>query len=68
MFFADWLWSVVALVLGLKMIPNLLDTNSTHTDIAYPTSPHHAHVTTWAMYPIWGTLQEAAKITCDYLV
>ena len=36
MSFADWLLSVIAL--GLKMIPDLLDTNSTHTVIAYA---HH---------------------------
>ena len=31
----DWLWSVIAPALGLKTIPDLLDTNSTHTGIAY---------------------------------
>ena len=40
MYFADWLWVVIAQVLGLKTIPDLLDTNSTHTGIA------HAHLTT----------------------
>ena len=42
MSFADWLWSVIAPALGLKTIPDLLDTNSTHTDIAYAnlTAPH----------------------------
>ena len=35
MFFADKLWSEIAQVLRLKMIPNLLETNSTHTGIAY---------------------------------
>ena len=35
MFFADWLWSVIALALGSKTITNLLDTNSTYTSIAY---------------------------------
>ena len=42
MSFADWLWSVVAPVLGLKTIPDLLDTNSTYTGIAYVhfTAPH----------------------------
>ena len=35
MSFADWLWSVIAWTLGLKTIPDLLDTNSTHTGIAY---------------------------------
>ena len=33
--FADWLWSVIALALGFKTIPDLQDTNSTHTGIAY---------------------------------
>ena len=42
MSFADWLWSVIAPALGLKTIPDLLDTNSTHTGIAYAhlTAPH----------------------------
>ena len=42
MSFADWLWSVIAPALGLKTIPDLLDTNSTHTSIAYAhlTAPH----------------------------
>ena len=31
--FADQLWSVIAVALGLKTIPYLLDTNSTHTFI-----------------------------------
>ena len=35
MSFADWLWSVIASAFGLKTIPDLLDTNSTHTGIAY---------------------------------
>ena len=35
MSFADWLWSVISLALGLKTIPDLLDTNSTHMGIAY---------------------------------
>ena len=35
MSFADWLWSMIASALGLKTIPDLLDTNSTHTGIAY---------------------------------
>ena len=35
MSFADWLWLVIAPVLGLHMIPDLLDTNNTHTGIAY---------------------------------
>ena len=35
MSFADWLWSVIELSLGLKTIPDLLDTNSTHAGIAY---------------------------------
>ena len=42
MSFADWLWSVITLTIGLKTIPDLLDTNSTHTGIAYYyiTAPH----------------------------
>ena len=37
MSFADWMWSVIAPALGLKTIPDLLGTNSTHTHtgIAY---------------------------------
>ena len=35
MFFADWLWSVIAPALELKTIPDQLDINSTHTGIAY---------------------------------
>ena len=35
MSFADWLRSVIAPALGLKTIPDLLDTNSIHTGIAY---------------------------------
>ena len=35
MSFADWLWSVIAPALGLKTISDLLDTNRTHTEIAY---------------------------------
>ena len=40
--FADWLWSAIAPVLGLKTIPDLLYTNSTHTGIAFIqlTVPH----------------------------
>ena len=33
--FTDWLWSVIALVLGFKFIPNVLDKNSTHMSTAY---------------------------------
>ena len=42
MSFADWLWSVITPALGLKTIPDLLDTNSAHTGIAYAhlTAPH----------------------------
>ena len=42
MFFADWLSSVIAPALGLKTIPDLLDTDSTQTGIAYVylTAPH----------------------------
>ena len=35
MSFADWLWSVIAMAFWLKMILNVLDTNSTHTGITY---------------------------------
>ena len=42
MSFTDWLWSVIASALWFKTIPDLLDTNSTHTGIAYAnlTAPH----------------------------
>ena len=33
MFFADWLLTVIASELGLKLISDELDTNSTHTQI-----------------------------------
>ena len=33
--FADWLWSVISPALMLKTISDVLDTNSTHTGIAY---------------------------------
>ena len=66
MFFADWLWSVTAPAVGLKTISDLLDTNINHTGILYAISSHHTYVTTWAMYAIYGTLQEAAKITDEY--
>ena len=46
----DWLWSVIAPALGLKTIPDLLDTNSTQTGIAYAHLTHHIPVTTWAVY------------------
>ena len=39
MSFADWPLSVIAPALGLKTIPDLLDTNSTHTGI------ENAHLT-----------------------
>ena len=48
--FADWLWAMIAPVLGLKTIPDLLDTNSTHRASHMSTPPHHTPVTTWAMY------------------
>ena len=43
MSFADWMLLVIAPALRLKTIPDLLDTNSTHTDIAYAhlTAPHY---------------------------
>ena len=65
--FADWLWSVIVLALVLKMILDLLDINSTQTDIAYAhlISPHSCD--TYAMYDIWGRLRNAPQITCDYL-
>ena len=65
--FADCLWSVIAPALGLKMIPNLLDINSTHTGMAYAhlTAPHSCDYMGYVRYV--GTLREAAKITCDYL-
>ena len=42
MSFADWLSSVIAPAFRLKTIPALLDTNSTHTGVAYShlTAPH----------------------------
>ena len=41
MSFADRLWSVITLTIGLKTIPDLLDTNSTYTRVSHiPTSPH----------------------------
>ena len=42
MCFADWLLSVIAQALEFKTIPDLLDTNTTHTGIAYAhvTAPH----------------------------
>ena len=46
MHFADWLWSMIALVLGLKMIPDTLDTNSIHKGIAYSYFSHHSPVST----------------------
>ena len=67
MFFADWLWSVIAPVLGLKTIPDLLDTNSTHMSIAYAhiTAPHFCDYMGYVRHE--GMLREAAKILCDYL-
>ena len=52
MFFADWLWSVITKALGLKMIPDLLDTNSTHTGIAYAhlTTPHSCDYMSYVRY------------------
>ena len=38
--FADRLWSVITLTIGLKAIPDLLDTNSTHTH-GYRIFLHH---------------------------
>ena len=35
MSFADWLWYAIVSALVLKTIPDLLDTNSTQTGIAY---------------------------------
>ena len=35
MYVFDWLWSVNEPALRLKTIPDLLDTNITHRDIAY---------------------------------
>ena len=49
MSFAACLWSVIAPALGLKTIPDLVDTNSTHTDIAYAYLTAHTPVTTWAI-------------------
>ena len=39
MSFADQLWSVITPVLGLNMIRDMLDTNSTHRELHMPTSP-----------------------------
>ena len=67
MAFASWLWSVITPALRLKAIPNLLDTNSAHTGIAYAhlTAPHSYDYMAYVGHE--GTLREAAKITCDYL-
>ena len=35
MAFADWNWSVIAPALGLKTIPDLLDTITIHTGMAF---------------------------------
>ena len=66
MSFADWLWSVMAPALGLKTIPNLLDTHSKHTGIAYAhlTARHCCDHMGYVRHV--GTLREAAKLTCDY--
>ena len=65
--FADWLWSVIAPPLGLKTIPDLLDTNSTHTGIAYAhlTAPHSCDYMGYVRHV--GQAARSSKITCDYL-
>ena len=62
MSFGDWLCSVIAPALGLKTIPDLLDTNSTHTGIAYVhlTAPHSCDYMGYVRHV--GTLRDAAKI------
>ena len=67
MSFADWLWSIIAPALGLQIIPDLQDTNSTHTGIAYAhlTAPYTCDNMSYVNHV--GMLREAAKMTCDYL-
>ena len=38
--YSDWLSSVIAQDRGLKSIPDVVDTNSLHTGIAYAHLPH----------------------------
>ena len=59
---------MIASVLELKTIPDMLDTNSTHTSIAHvhPTAPDTGDYMGYVR-TLWGKLREAAKITCDYL-
>ena len=67
MSFADWLLSVIAPTLGLKTIPDLLNSNSTHTGTAYAhlAAPHTCGYMVYIRHV--GHVREAAKITCDYL-
>ena len=68
MSFADWLWSVIAPALGFKTIPDLLDTNSTHTGIAYAdlTASHSCDYMGYLRHVVHAA-RSRKKITCDYL-
>ena len=67
-FFADWLWSVIAPALGLIMIPDLLDTNSTHTGIAYAhlRAPHTCDYMSYVRH-VGHAARSSKQITGDYL-
>ena len=56
MSFADWLWSVITPALGLKTIPDLLDTNSTYTGITY------AHITASHSCDYMGYVRRVGKL------
>ena len=64
MSFADWLWSVIVPVLGLKTISDLLDINSTPTGIAYSylTAPHSCNYMSYVRH-----VAHAARSSKNYL-
>ena len=64
MFKANWLWSVIAPALGLKIISDVLDTNSTNTRASHMlNSPAHHTCDYMDYYVMYIMLQEAANVT-----